>query len=720
MITPEENLKNIVDEIQKNEIMLPDFQRQFDWKIEDQVGLIASVLTKLPVGGILLLKADSSDYKCKRIGLNPKEAVLGTLPDKTNFLLDGQQRMTCLTNVFSDLIQDASGYMVSKLASRTLLATRFYLKLPRWDKDLSDQKDLFGIKKLDFKFDVSKNEEPNFLTADIADYIECRPFLASEYTNKKPYMPGRPYDDKLDDYCFQEDEYLIPLFLLIGTNPRDDKLRKKRVLAIIKRITDSFVSSITTVHCNLSDVHDQQEFAYSVLTEESERMDYDSNEDKELIFESLIEIKADLWKDDFQKYLYSCVEKMKLNKIEMPEGSRERAIDIYENMNRGGISLSTLDLVAARVAKVSQESLYNRINNYLTSNNLKDYCDSAIPTEIKSLISKDYNASKKMEAVGDRITKSCADIFLEVLGLYCNNMTYDPAEAKCVYSKAAAILKLNENQINDNCQKVCVAIDRALAFLQIRCGVQLLSDVNYKLMVRFIAYIFTNDKWYKSSDVHDKIEAWYWSAIFSGEYDKDQNERYESNLKSMLKSLNSGKAKDYTWIEDMKKNIFGTPYFSDCAFLTMEKANEGRVPKEHLGKYVCQFFLSKPYSDLITDSEEVSVFSDKKLEKHHIVPLGSVKKIGESTDALRSDKANMLNSPLNYIYITAPTNLNISDKSLKEYEEEITPSAKAFLVISNYPSVADLDDETKIKAWLTERHKTLQGVVQNRVTSLLK
>lgn len=57
---------------------------------------------------------------------------------------------------------------------------------------------------------------------------------------------------------------------------------------------------------------------------------------------------------------------------------------------------------------------------------------------------------------------------------------------------------------------------------------------------------------------------------------------------------------------------------------------------------------------------------------------------------------------------------------MKEYEEEITPSAKASLVISNYPSVADLDDETKIKAWLTERHKTLQGVVQNRVTSLLK
>ena len=59
MITPEENLKSIVEDIQKNEIMLPDFQRQFDWSLEKQRALVASVLTKLPVGGILLLKADA-------------------------------------------------------------------------------------------------------------------------------------------------------------------------------------------------------------------------------------------------------------------------------------------------------------------------------------------------------------------------------------------------------------------------------------------------------------------------------------------------------------------------------------------------------------------------------------------------------------------------------------------------------------------------------------
>ena len=40
-----------------------------------------------------------------------------------------------------------------------------------------------------------------------------------------------------------------------------------------------------------------------------------------------------------------------LNKIEVSGEQRDRAIDIYENLNRGGISLNTFDLVMARVQK---------------------------------------------------------------------------------------------------------------------------------------------------------------------------------------------------------------------------------------------------------------------------------------------------------------------------------------------------------------------------------
>ena len=317
-----------------------------------------------------------------------------------------------------------------------------------------------------------------------------------------------------------------------------------------------------------------------------------------------------------------------------------------------------------------------------------------------------------------RASKSCSGLFLEVLGLYCNNKNYDPAEAKCAYSKSSQILKLSEEEIDSNCEKVCIAMDRAFAFLQIRCGVQSLSDVNYKLMIRLIAYIFTNDKWYGSEKVHDIIEAWYWAAIFSGEYDKDQNERFEKNLRSILETLTT-KAKKYDWIITLKNNIFETPYFSDCSFLLMEKANEDRIPKEQLAKYICQFYLSRTYSDLIHDDRQINVFSKYKLEKHHIVPVGSVSKIGESTDILRKDKTNIVNSPLNYVFISDATNLEISNISLKEYEQDITASAKAALNIVNYPSVEKLNDKTTIKAWLKERYKILKGQIQNRVMNML-
>lgn len=717
MITPEENLKSIVEEIQKNQIMLPDFQRQFDWSIEKQSGLVASVLTKLPVGGILLLKADSKDYKSKRLGLDSKEMINGIIPDKTNFLLDGQQRMTCLTNVFSDVIHEASEQKVSKLASRQLLATRFYLKIERWSEEIvpESQKDLFGIRTLDFRFDVSKGQEPDFLTADISDSIECRPFYASEY-GKAPYMPGKRYDDKLDDYCFQTNGvYLIPLYLLVGSDSHDDKLRKKRLLSIINRMRTSIVEAITTCHANL-ECSKKEEFAYSVLTESGDKDEYDAAEDKDMIFEDLVKDKAKLWEDYFQKYLYSCVEKIKLNKIEMPEGSRARAIDIYENMNMGGMSLSTLDLVAARVAKVSQEPLYDRIMKYLSEH--KDYYKDAIPSEIKAYVPQDYNASTCIKAIDSRVVKNCSDLFLELLGLYCNNKNYDSNEAKCLYSKSAQILKLSEKEIDENCQKVCIALDRTFAFLQMRCGIRNLSDVNYKVMIRLIAYIFTNDKWYKTSSVHDKLEAWYWAAVFSGEYDKDQNDRYEKNLKYMLESLSLGDKK-YDWIVTLKDNVLETPYFSEHDFLLMEKVNEDRVPKEHLGKYFCQFFLSRPYSDLITDNRRVDVFTNVNLEKHHIIPLGSVTKIGESTITLRNDKTNIINSPLNFIYITDSANLEISSKSLKEYENAITASAKAALLISNYPTVDELSDIQKVKKWLSERHKNIKGQIQIRITNML-
>lgn len=50
-----------------------------------------------------------------------------------------------------------------------------------------------------------------------------------------------------------------------------------------------------------------------------------------------------------------------MNQIVVSEAQRGRAIDIYENLNRGGVSLSTFDLITAKVAVVNSETLYHRL-----------------------------------------------------------------------------------------------------------------------------------------------------------------------------------------------------------------------------------------------------------------------------------------------------------------------------------------------------------------------
>ena len=715
--TMEDNLRIIIKEITENQIVLPDFQRQFDWSIEKQRQLIASVMTKLPVGSILLLQAQKEDYKIKTIGIDPNRGATGDVPDSTLFLLDGQQRLTCLTNVFSDVIHEASEQRVSNLASRSLLANRFYLRLNRWSADIEPNSpdDLFGMRSLSFRFDVTSNEDPDFFTADILDYIECRGFYANDY-GVKPYMPFQRYGVALDDYCFDTpDSYLIPLFLLVGTSTIDSNARNARLITIINRIAAHIRDSILSHYTNLSSDEEKDSFVYSFIVDETERESYENSPDKASFFQDAIYTLADIWKDYFKRYLESCVCQLKLNRIIMPTKSRARAIDIYENLNMGGLSLSTLDLLAARVAIISNESLYTRIFNCLKKNT--EYNLESIPEVIRNgYLPENYNASTRIKALSDKRTEpACQNLFIEVLGLYCNNMNYEPEKAKCEYSKSSQVLKLKAEQIDSNCEVVCRALDRAFCFLQTRCGIRTLGEVNYKLMIRLIAYIFTNDEWYNDNSIHNKLEAWYWSAVFSGEYDKDQNNRFENNLKNFLESFTSG---SYAWIIPLKDNVLETDYFSECGFMLMEKVNEDRIPKDHLRNYFCHFYLSRPYSDLIND-DKVSVFIDEPLEMHHIIPLGSVSSIGESTESLRKDNTHIANSPLNFVYITEETNGDISDKSLQEYQEAITSSAKSDLAIVNYPSTTDLNNNERVRNWLRERHEQIQGRLISRIDSLL-
>ena len=115
-----EALSNLIDKIVKKEILLPDFQRKFIWKEEEKQGrLIASVLAKMPIGSILLLDSDAKDYAYKMLGCRERKTYKELEMDgKILALLDGQQRVTVLTNAFSNVIFDMAKKSSTHLRKR--------------------------------------------------------------------------------------------------------------------------------------------------------------------------------------------------------------------------------------------------------------------------------------------------------------------------------------------------------------------------------------------------------------------------------------------------------------------------------------------------------------------------------------------------------------------------------------------------------------------------
>jgi len=129
--------------------------------------------------------------------------------------------------------------------------------------------------------------------------------------------------EEIITYCSNNnnDFYRIPLqFILCNTGNASTVLNK-----IIKKISVSFLDS-------------------------------DNSENEDL---------RDTWVDNVKTYLKTCLSELELNQIEVKNSDKSRAIDIYSNLNKGGVALNVFDLIMARVGGVSSENFYETLVRYM-------------------------------------------------------------------------------------------------------------------------------------------------------------------------------------------------------------------------------------------------------------------------------------------------------------------------------------------------------------------
>ena len=88
------HIREFLDDIRKQDIVLPEFQREYVWNREQAKQLVVSLYKHYPVGSLLLWKTDHP----------PELKNVNKVPDKlgtVRVLLDGQQRLTTLHMLLS-------------------------------------------------------------------------------------------------------------------------------------------------------------------------------------------------------------------------------------------------------------------------------------------------------------------------------------------------------------------------------------------------------------------------------------------------------------------------------------------------------------------------------------------------------------------------------------------------------------------------------------------
>ena len=725
------DLKDIIKRIDRGQILLPDFQRDFIWKDEErQKKIVASVLAKMPIGSILLLESKPDEYSSKVIGLKTTLDTSKMPTDDVQFLLDGQQRITVLSNVFSSTIHDKCE-KVTDLVSPSL-KKRFFLLLPKWADVVqdTDTSDLFGIKRLLFPMQSADSDDPEFLSSDILPSILALPFSAKDNNPYNPKFSTTSMD--LVKFCTSyKDGYLVPLYMIIP--PLDGRNNNEVYMygEVIRRIADNISTEIKSEYKSLFMDSEQRDFIKKVVADSKLAESILSHEGSERNdgFFATLNMRQSVWAGKLTSYLDSCISNLNLHQIQVKASQRVRAIDIYENLNLGGVSLNTFDLIMAKVAKVDKKNFKDRITEAMAEK--KDYTRNVLPDYIDMIIGKDidtgiYNATEATECYSvknNEIQTKYVDVFLDVMGMCCYNPALVADEFKIDYMKKDKILKIDPNLIHKNCERIIKAIDRAMFFLQTRCGIRNIRDVNYTLIIVILSLAFVEDKYFFDKKVHDLLEAWYWSSILSGEFDKDQNDTCIKNLKNIFRTLR--KETSTEWIDGdnrMKVSVLNAHNFSDKPLLLLDRTNEDRYPKQVLRSFLCEYMLAMTYPDMFDGKYTISVFCDQAsdLQAHHIIPLGSVKKIGDmNTVKMRKDDSNICNSPLNFVYITASSNRKISDFSLKDYVGCIDATARTKLHITAYSSAENGDTSEKIHNILAERYDRLYGEIQGHINTLL-
>ncbi len=683
-------LRDYLKWIDQEKLVIPNFQREYVWTDEDVKTLITSLIFKVKIGALLLYEQTDERNKNELkenflpyLTFKDNETIIDSPKDDQplstlKYVIDGQQRLT------SSLIAFSSYHLrkgIKENFSRKY-KRQYFLRIP---KDTS----LFGI----------NDENIEFKEPEIGAEVDYDVF-AENYIISKPHSDdSQPNDDE---------NYYIPLDILYKGNTKKEE--------------ENIYSEVKSVAAQLE-------------------KDKIRNSDRGRKSVKQISDDVDNWAMKMTMFLRELREQP-IPYIPVQDNLKE-AIKTYEILNTSGRQLSDLDILSAEYSKVKKDArLYDIINNrfqsvmtptdFVDKHNLINQTKKHSPLETDKDLQwnfRDYMVQSQDKPIPKKVLEQFMKLlkYCEIIDSFGNGIN---DKYKNDTYKSDSLLKLKATTIEKYKNIAIDAISWASMFMQLRCGLKHINDLtNYWKLFVVAALKCEFDDLDKNGKFLNILEGWYFLSRFLGRYRIDQNVTALNDLQALTRYFNNEDNTLYIFkeqLENLKLRYIDEYQHYDIEAKDLKRElllleSEVAEPFKKLSDFICEFGVRKGYTTtkLNDDEEFISTLSYPfhhfdnryKLEKHHLYALDNAKKsASESTSRIRNEDTNVLNSPLNYAYMTSGENKYISNRELEKYYHDLEISFRKRNVI---PSDAD-----NIETFLEKRYKELFENIYEEISNL--
>lgn len=304
-------LTELVQRVDQDKLVIPDFQRGFKWQTPDIRKLLESLLLDFPIGAALFWRTQRGMLEFRRIedvhfsdddeDESSAESVREEgATDETDFVLDGQQRITSIYKLFPRELAPTDHEMDSRFRGLRFFLALERLGLPR------------KLEQLDVH-DFESFKDPDAVANAIVE--KRHPDLKKEYrqVSGEKRIPPRLTDDEILLVC--QRRLWLPLTRSFLENKQSHLQRLRRV-----------------VEADLKSQLDSYEGPHSRKT-----------------LESRIESGLDRWADWFTSNFQATLNSKSLTCLILGNDKPEGLARIFETINSTGLSLSVFDLLVARL-----------------------------------------------------------------------------------------------------------------------------------------------------------------------------------------------------------------------------------------------------------------------------------------------------------------------------------------------------------------------------------